>query len=92
MLSAQVNKNKMVVILILNYNFCFQKEPSSFCNECVEPKKIINGYVEVEERIAHYSCQEGFKIGNDYKDGRKCLKSSKWEGQREPYCRSEISF
>ncbi|XP_044748344.1 sushi, von Willebrand factor type A, EGF and pentraxin domain-containing protein 1-like isoform X2 [Coccinella septempunctata] len=64
-----------------------KKEPSSFCNECPKPKKVINGLVEVKERVAYYDCQEGYKIGNDYKGGRKCLKSSKWEGQREPYCR-----
>ncbi|XP_045479696.1 sushi, von Willebrand factor type A, EGF and pentraxin domain-containing protein 1-like [Harmonia axyridis] len=64
-----------------------KKEPSAFCNECPKPKKLISGFVEVRDRLAHYNCEEGYKIGNDYKGGRKCLKSSKWEGQREPYCR-----
>ncbi|KAL3266100.1 hypothetical protein HHI36_010286 [Cryptolaemus montrouzieri] len=64
-----------------------KKEPSQFCNQCPAPKKIKNGVVEVRENSAYYSCNEGYRIGNDYKNGRKCLKSSKWEGQREPYCR-----
>ncbi|KAK9871009.1 hypothetical protein WA026_009969 [Henosepilachna vigintioctopunctata] len=62
-------------------------ESSHFCNECPRPKNVFNGQVEVIENSAFYKCNEGYKIGNDFKNGRKCLKSSKWEGQREPYCR-----
>lgn len=63
-----------------------KKQKSNFCQECPPPKKIIDGIIDLRNDYAFYSCKTGFKIGNRYANGRRCLKSSTWEGIYEPYC------
>ncbi|XP_057660658.1 sushi, von Willebrand factor type A, EGF and pentraxin domain-containing protein 1-like isoform X1 [Diorhabda carinulata] len=65
-----------------------QIEHSTFCRSCDAPKPLYNGYIEVENNSAVYSCYPGFTLNNpSYLKGRKCTKASHWEGQFEPYCK-----
>lgn len=59
-------------------------ENSTFCQQCEEPRLPKYGAVEVQENIALYTCNKGY-ILNKYHRGRKCLKSSRWEGD-DPIC------
>lgn len=62
---------------------------------CDGPQLMYHGLVEVVNNVAYYKCNEGYTINNNlYSNGRKCTKSSKWEGHKEPSCRrnQEIFF
>nr|XP_023016002.1 sushi, von Willebrand factor type A, EGF and pentraxin domain-containing protein 1-like [Leptinotarsa decemlineata] len=61
---------------------------SSFCNSCSVPKTLYNGFIDVVENTAFYSCYTGYSLNdNKFIKGRKCSKASKWEGKYEPYCK-----
>lgn len=62
---------------------------SIFCNNCSQPRPLYNGYIDIVDNKAFYSCYVGYKLSiESYINGRKCTKASTWEGTYEPYCGS----
>ncbi|CAG9762396.1 unnamed protein product [Ceutorhynchus assimilis] len=65
-----------------------QRLPSAFCQKCEDPKPLYNGFIDMVDNKAFYSCYEGFELSSkQFLKGRKCTKTSKWEGFYEPYCK-----
>lgn len=60
--------------------------------DCDFPKPLYNGFIDVKDNTAYYSCYEGFELSDrTYEKGRKCTKVSKWEGANyDPYCQRKI--
>ncbi|XP_030767169.1 sushi, von Willebrand factor type A, EGF and pentraxin domain-containing protein 1-like [Sitophilus oryzae] len=65
-----------------------QRLNSSFCQKCKEPHIMYNGLINIIDNTAFYSCNEGYELSNKkFENGRKCMKTSKWEELDDPYCR-----
>ncbi|XP_060530297.1 sushi, von Willebrand factor type A, EGF and pentraxin domain-containing protein 1-like isoform X2 [Cylas formicarius] len=71
-----------------NINGNVQILNTSFCQKCSDPKPLYNGLIDLVDNTAFYSCYPGYEISHkSYSKGRKCTKTSKWEGFYEPYCK-----
>ncbi|XP_050300407.1 sushi, von Willebrand factor type A, EGF and pentraxin domain-containing protein 1-like [Anthonomus grandis grandis] len=65
-----------------------QQLPSHFCQICEDPEPLFHGFVHLQDNRAYYSCYEGYELSNSkFANGRRCTKTSKWEGFYEPYCK-----
>ncbi|XP_066147032.1 sushi, von Willebrand factor type A, EGF and pentraxin domain-containing protein 1-like [Euwallacea fornicatus] len=61
---------------------------SSFCQRCEDPKPLYNGFIDIVDNKAFYSCYVGFQLSSQqFSNGRRCTKTSKWEGFYEPFCK-----
>ncbi|KAL1489564.1 hypothetical protein ABEB36_013517 [Hypothenemus hampei] len=71
-----------------NTNGNVKRLSSMFCGNCEDPKPLYNGFIEMVDNKAYYSCYEGFELSNpQYLNGRKCTKTAQWEGFYEPFCK-----
>lgn len=73
------------------YKYNFQIVNSSFCLKCEEPKPLYNGFIDIIDNVAYYSCYKGYVLNHvKLAEGRKCTKASKWDGIYEPFCKSNV--
>ncbi|KAH1026828.1 hypothetical protein HUJ05_000441 [Dendroctonus ponderosae] len=65
-----------------------QRLSSTFCQRCEDPKPLYNGFIDMMDNRAFYSCYRGFELSSKhFSKGRRCTKTSKWEGFYEPFCK-----